>query len=228
MKNKKIYAFIFARGNSIRLKNKNLQKIEGKTLVEHSINIAKKVKKISKIFVSSDSKKILNLAKRNKVNYILRPKKLCSSNSKEIYSWRHAINVLKKNNDNFDIFLSLPPTSPLRLVKDINNLIKKFEKSKSDIIITVSQTNRYPFFNMVLLRNKGSAKLAARKRKVNLNKFYEISTVGYISSPKYILKTNNYFSGKVGSLIIPRDRAIDIDDEFDLKLAKILIKQNEK
>ena len=62
----------------------------------------------------------------------------------------------------------------------------------------------------------------------NLNKFYEISTVGYISSPKYILKTNNYFSGKVGSLIIPRDRAIDIDDEFDLKLAKILIKQNEK
>ena len=63
------------------------------------------------------------------------------------------------------------------------------------------------------------------RKKVNLNKFYEIATLGYISSPKYILKTNNYFSGEVGSLIIPRDRAIDIDDKFDLKLAKILIKK---
>ena len=52
---------------------------------------------------------------------------MCSSNSKEIYSWHHAINALKKNNDNFDIFLSLPPTSPLRLVKDINNLIKSLK-----------------------------------------------------------------------------------------------------
>ena len=56
----------------------------------------KKIKKISKIFVSSDSTKILKEAKKNKVNIIKRPKNLCTPFSNEIYSWKHAVNYLFK------------------------------------------------------------------------------------------------------------------------------------
>tara|TARA_B100001250_G_C19800500_1_gene790814 strand:+ start:887 stop:1570 length:684 start_codon:yes stop_codon:yes gene_type:complete len=223
----KIYAFIFAREKSVRLKNKNLQKIDNKSLLEHSISIAKQNKNISKIFVSSDSKKILSLAKKNNVYCIKRPKKLCKFNSKEIYSWQHAINYLKKENDKFDIFLSLPTTAPLRSSNDIKRLIKDFKKKKSDITITATKTNRYPFLNMIAVDKKGYAKIAAKENnKIKLNKFYEITTVGYISSPKYILGTNNYFSGKVRIVEIPRDRSIDIDDKFDLDFARNLYKRN--
>ena len=229
MKSTKIYAFIFARQNSTRLKNKNLRKIGDKTLVEHSINIAKKIKLISKIFISSDSKKILEIGKRNKINYILRPKRLCTSKSKEIYSWQHAIKVLKKRGENFDIFLSLPPTSPLRSVEDIDKLIKKFKKKQHDIIIAISKTNKSPFFNIVKKEKKGAITLAAKmKENFDIRKFYEISTIGYISSPKFILKIKNYFSGKVGSVDVPRSRSIDIDDKFDYEVAKFLYKKNEK
>ena len=54
----KNFAFIFVRGGSKRIKNKNLKKIKGKTLLEITINQAKKINKINKIFVSTDSKKI--------------------------------------------------------------------------------------------------------------------------------------------------------------------------
>ena len=43
-----ITAFIFARGGSQGIKKKNLQKIGNKTLLEHSISTAMKVKRVSK------------------------------------------------------------------------------------------------------------------------------------------------------------------------------------
>ena len=65
----KIFCFIFARGGSKRIPKKNLKKINNKSLLEITINLAKKVNKIDKIFVSSDSKKILKIAKNNNIDY---------------------------------------------------------------------------------------------------------------------------------------------------------------
>ena len=76
---KKIFAFIFARKNSKRVKNKNIRKINNIELINYTFNLAKKIKLIDKIFVSTDSKKIIDLAKKKKINYILRPKKLSKS-----------------------------------------------------------------------------------------------------------------------------------------------------
>ena len=50
--------------------------------------------------------------------------------------------VTCKKRRKFDYFLSLPPTSPLRIKKDIENLIENFLKNKSDITVTVARTNR--------------------------------------------------------------------------------------
>ena len=57
MKKKRIYVFIFAKKNSSRLKGKNLKKIKGKTLVEHSISIAKKLAKRQKFLFQAIQKK---------------------------------------------------------------------------------------------------------------------------------------------------------------------------
>ena len=58
MKKKILYCFIFARGGSKGIKNKNLVKLNGKPLLFYSINLAKKIKSIKKIFVSTDNKAI--------------------------------------------------------------------------------------------------------------------------------------------------------------------------
>ena len=71
---KKIGIIIYARSNSKRLPNKVLKEINNKSLLEITINLAKKVNKIDKIFVSSDSKKILKIAKNNNIQIIKRPK----------------------------------------------------------------------------------------------------------------------------------------------------------
>jgi N-acylneuraminate cytidylyltransferase len=219
-----IYAFIFARKNSKRLKNKNILKLKKKTLVEHSINLAKNLKDISKVYVSTNSNKIIKIAKKNEVGYIKRPSFLCSDRSKELLSWKHAIRFLIKKKEKFNIFLSLPTTSPLRSKQDIIKLIKAYKINKSDITITVTKTNRQPNFNMVKVNRLGKVSLVMNNKKLFLkNNIFDMTTVGYISNPSYILKTDNIFSGKVKSIEIPRIRALDIDDSYDLKIGRLLL-----
>lgn len=219
---KKIFCFIFARGGSKRIKNKNLIKIKNKSLLKISIDIAKEINNINKIIVSSDSVKIINEAKKNKVNYILRPKKLCTSKSNEFESWKHAIKYFEDKNINFDYFLSLPTTAPLRKVTDINKLISTFKRKKFDLMFCVTKTNRYPNYNMVK-KNKKSLQILS-KEKINKKKIFDMTTVGYISTPRFIKNSNNIFDGKVGCIEIPRERSLDIDDSFDLKVARFLYK----
>ena len=62
-KGKKILCVIPARKNSQGLKNKNIQKIKNKPLIFFPISAALKSKYIDKIYVNSDSKEILKIAK---------------------------------------------------------------------------------------------------------------------------------------------------------------------
>ena len=138
---KKNYAFIFARGGSKELKNKNIKLFNGKPLIYYSINLAKKSKKIKKIFVSSDDKKILEISRKYGAQTILRPKSLSKDNSSELNAWKHAINYVKEKGENFDNFISLPCTSPLRNLKDINKALQKL-KNKKDLVIGISTSGK--------------------------------------------------------------------------------------
>ena len=53
---------------------------------------------------------------------------------------------------------------------------------------------------------------------------FNMTTVAYVAKPEYILKSKGIFDGKVKSLNIPKERAVDIDNEFDFKIANYLIK----
>ena len=72
-----IIAIIPAKEQSTRLKNKNLLKIQGKTLLEHAINYVRKSKYIDYLVISTESKKIKAFLKKLKIPFINRPKKLC-------------------------------------------------------------------------------------------------------------------------------------------------------
>ena len=87
---------ICARGGSKEVKNKNLRKIKGKSLVERSIIFAKKFN--NNIFLSTDSQKISNIGIKNKIEIVSRPKSLATDNVGEILVWKHYANWMKKKN----------------------------------------------------------------------------------------------------------------------------------
>ena len=85
---------ICARGGSKGIKNKNIKKIYGKSLVERAINFAKKFNK--NIYLSTENDKIKNEGLKKNINIIHRPKILANDKSSEILVWKHFVKYLKK------------------------------------------------------------------------------------------------------------------------------------
>ena len=117
------YAFIFARGVSKELKNKNIRLFNGKPLIFYSIDLAKKNKKIKKIFVSSDNSRILKIAKKYGAHTIIRPKSLSNDKSSEIRAWKHAIKYLQKNLIDNEIVIGMGAGSISKWMRDLKNII---------------------------------------------------------------------------------------------------------
>ena len=134
---KRLCAFVFARGGSKGLPKKNILKINDIPLVAHGILQSKKIDEIERIFVSSDSEEIGKIAIAYGAEWIKRPLDLASDSASEWLAWQHAIKYVQENYGQFDSFLSLPATAPLRALKDIK---KALNTLKNDIDIVVSMT----------------------------------------------------------------------------------------
>ena len=192
----KIYAFIFCRGGSKGLPDKNIKKMNGISLLKRNIMLLKKSKNIDKIFVSTDSKSYEKEAlDAGALVPILRPKELSEDNSSEIDAWKFMVNYLKENNDNFDIFISLPVISPLKTLDDIDNIINQFKKNDSELLITVKNSERNPYFNMIKeIDNKITIfdeSLTNISNRQNFPKVFDITTVAYVIKRDILLNLKN-------------------------------------
>ncbi len=118
--NIKAIVVIPAKSHSNRLPNKNITKINGKSLIEHSIDYAKSSKYVKKIYVSSDAEHIEKIAYQNNVKYIKRPENLLGeAEVADIYvDFTKKIDCLQ-----YDYLIGLQPDHPDRE----NNLDKLLE-----------------------------------------------------------------------------------------------------
>jgi N-acylneuraminate cytidylyltransferase len=223
-----IIAFIFARGNSKGIKNKNLLKFNNTTLLGNAILQARKIKYVKKIFVSTDSIKIKKEALKYKAEVpFIRPKHLSTDTSPEIYAWRHAVDFLNHKLNIFpDYIVSAPTTSPLRRISDINKCLSLAIKNKLDMVFAITNSHKNPHFNMLIEKN-GKLQIAIKKkisRRQDAPKSFDLTTVCYVFKPNYIKSNFNLFSGKVGYVHVPKQRAVDIDDKWDYRIAASLNK----
>ena len=95
---KKILAVIPARAGSISVKDKNIRKLNGKTLIEIAYKCLKKIKGIDKVILSTDSKKYAKIASKfNLESPFLRPKKYSKKYSSDLDVLKHALKNCEKN-----------------------------------------------------------------------------------------------------------------------------------
>jgi len=228
----KNFAFVFVRGGSKGLPGKNIKPLAGKPLLQYSIDIAKACSSICEVFVSTDDSEIAKVAAEVGAVIIERPDELATDTSPEWLSWRHAIEWVQMHYGDFDNFVSLPATSPLRSVEDVKKAIVQREKVSADICISVTPSCRSPFFNMVTQDQNGFVELVNKPneevtRRQDAPNVFDITTVVYVATPDFVLNQYGLFNGKVTSIEVPKSRAVDIDDIYDFKLAEaILVGEN--
>ena len=220
------FAFIFARGGSKGLPGKNIKEFGGIPLLAHGIRLARSMNRIERVFVSTEAQEIADVAARFGAEVIQRPASLATDTAPEWTAWQHAIGHVRERGLEFDTFLSLPATSPLRNEEDITNCLDALDAG-TDVVITVTPSARSPYFNMISMDAQGLAHVvlgqAGFKRRQDVPPVYDITTVAYVARPDFILSHQRLFEGRVRPVLVPKERAVDIDDEFDFKLAQALL-----
>ncbi len=223
-----IIAIIPSRSGSKSIKNKNLQKINGKTLLQRSIEFAISLKQISKVVVSTDSLYYKKLAIKYGADCpFLRPKKLANDLSLDIEVFYHCLTWLKKN-ENFksDIVINLRPTYPFRKKKDFEFAINKIIKNPS--IDSVKSVCSIPFpldKTWTLSKNKFLENAIHKKPKKEFwnmprqklkNYYVQNGNIDIIRSSLIFKK---FMSGKKIYPII-QNHFFDIDSYKDIKQAR--------
>lgn len=222
--------FIFARSGSKGLPGKNIRPLAGKPLIAWAIEQAKAVKRIRRVIVSTDSEEIAVAARECGADVpFLRPAALARDDSPEWLAWRHALTYLQDTEGALPgVMVSIPATAPLRLPIDIENCLNEYAKGGADMVITVTEAHRNPYFNMVKVLPGGGANLVipsedGAMRRQEAPPVYDMTTVAYVARPGFVMNSNGVFEGRVRAVQVPVERAIDIDTLLDFEMAEFLM-----
>ena len=219
------------RGGSQGVKNKNFKLINGKPLMYYTIKQAIKSKIFDHIMVSTDSKKMLKIAKSYGADgWFLRPKKLALNSSSKIPAIKHALFQAEKfYNKKFEIIIELDATSPLRKIEDILDAYKFFVKKKANMLITGCKSRKNPYYNMIeIVNNKLKITKKFKKniyRRQDAPKTYDCNASIYIWNRKSLINFKSFFTKKTVFYEMPENRSIDIDSKLDFQLVEFLLKK---
>ena len=219
-----IAAIIPARGGSKGIPGKNIKNFEGKPLIIHSIEYAKKSNLINDIYVSTDDEQIAHISKTAGAKIIKRPPELATDTA----STESAIDHSLKNIDHLpDIIILLQPTSPLRPENSLDLAINKFINGKYDSLLSLSPSNNF-FWKINSENISAEYDFMNRKRRQDIEdsekKYFENGSV-YIFSREHFELTNNRLGGKIGYVVFSEEYSYEIDVPKDLIILEHLSRE---
>jgi CMP-N,N'-diacetyllegionaminic acid synthase len=224
-----ILAIIPARGGSRGIPRKNVRLLCGKPLIAYTIEAALSSKLIDRVVVSTEDEEIAEVSKKYGAEVISRPPELGQDDTPSLPVYQHAIRHLEKAEDyRPEIIVILQPTSPLRLVEDIDRAIAEFLKRKYDSIVSICEVEHPPHWMYTLARNRLKPVIKDGEsvtRRQDAPKMYRLNGAVYVTSREVIMKENRLIGRDTGAHIMPLERSIDIDTELDFKLADLLMRQ---
>ncbi len=234
-----IVGFVFARGGSKGVPRKNVRPVGGKPLIGHAIEAALASRWIDEVLVSTDSPEIADVARQfGAMVPFLRPPELSSDTAPEWLAWRHAVAFYDSHSTRgpVDVFVSVPATSPLRIAEDVDRCVEALVEDPDcpDVILTVAEPYRNPYFNQVTTDSRGIARVVCSTgaggatRRQDAPPVYDITTVAYALRADLIRTKDRLFDGVVKTVTVPVERSLDIDTEHDMALAEFLWQRREQ
>lgn len=222
---------ICARGGSKGVKNKNIRLINGRPLIAHSIDQARRSGLFKTIAVSSDSSEILTVAKDHGANVLIeREPQLATDSAAKLPVIQDCfLQAEKASRLTFDFGIDLDCTSPLRTPEDI---VQAFEMYRSQPgahnLITGAPARRSPYFNLVKKTAENYVQLASDsklkiERRQDAPVCYDMNASIYIWRRDSLLENVPVINERTILFEMPEERSLDIDSELDFQIVDFLM-----
>ena len=220
-------AIIPARSGSKGLRDKNIKKMEGRPLLEYSIDAAIQAGLFSEIMVSTDSEIYAEIARNAGASVpFLRNGETSQDRTSSWEVVREVLANYQKAGKSFETVCLLQPTSPLRKAQDIVEAYRLYCEKKANSVISVCETEHSPLWSNMLpdsLSMDGFMNEEGSAPRQQLGLYYRINGAVYIVNTEYIKQNSNIYCNSF-AYIMPKERSIDIDTELDFVIAECIHK----
>ena len=215
-------AIIPAHGVSEGIPYKNIKHFCGYPLLAFTVEMANVSRIIDKVVVSTEDSQIAEVAEAYGVELLVRPQELVGN---DVMVWeviRHASNIY----DDYDCYLELHTTYPLRSLKTIEGAIRHWKGSDADGCLCAS-----PVFDRIWRKRKtGGFKRIASDIKIESRQHQEPLYLDHyglcnVYSPNLAKQGNPYHGSLTFYPVEDTQEALDIDSEEDFALAETIMRE---
>jgi N-acylneuraminate cytidylyltransferase len=222
-----VIAVIPARGGSKSVPGKNIKNLGDKPLIAWSIEVAKLTRAVDRVIVSTDDRAIGSVAQACGAEFHERPAYLATDEAIVIDTVRNLIARLEGEGEKDPVMVLLEPTCPFRTPTDVEDCLGLIHRG-FDSVATFREAELNPHRAWRIddaqpeVFIPGAVPWLPRQR---LPKAYQLNGAVYaFRSERLPDSSNALLFGKMGAVIMPAERSVDIDGPLDFMLAELLIK----
>lgn len=228
-----ILGHIGVRAGSKGVAGKNFRMIAGRRLIDWSLDQLLAHPEVDAVVVSTDAPEIYaHAVARGTLEIGLRPAELATDTAGKWGVWQHALAASEALAGPVAAFLDLDATAPLREPEDISGALALFRAEGPDMVMSCCEARKNPYFNLVEPDQSGALHVSkplpggvvARQQAPRV---YEHAASTYVVAPGYLKRAKSLFEGRVIPYLMPPERCLDIDTEFDFRLVEWLLKERE-
>ncbi len=221
----KLVVLIPARGGSKGVPGKNIKLLNGRPLIQYTIDAAREICSDADIHVSSDDLNIINVVSKLglEVPYI-RPSELSTDAASSFEVIQHEIAFLESINSNPEVLILLQPTSPFRIGKHILEALSLFDLS-CDLVVSVKESKSSPYFNIMEEDKDGfliKSKPNNFTRRQDCPPVFELNGAIYIYNLESLKKEGAKGIKKIKKYVMDEMSSHDIDTMYDWKIAELI------
>ena len=219
----KTVAVVAARSGSKGFPNKNIAKIGSKTLIELAVIIGKECPLVEDVYISTDSKEYETIALGAGAKSIgLRPNALGGDT---IQTSEVVVDLIKRIGEKYDLVLLLQPTSPLRMPKDIENIMQLLASTNADAAISLEKIVEPHPYKMKRMTENDIVKPLIEKTSSEiprqlLSEVYRPNGAFYLIKKDVLINRKTFLPENTVGYVM--ERGINIDTEYDFILMKEL------
>ena len=221
-KNTTKLAVVPARAGSTRLKDKNIYLLAGKPLIRWSVEAIVKSECYDKILISTDSDAIFDAVADLPVERHKRPAKHATVRATAL----NAMLNLMERYEKYDVFSYFLPTCPFVSPEDIRKGVDLLSDKIDSVVSMTEYTDTVQLSCLVkdnwVLPVFDNLECGLTNSKF-IKKYYKPSGAFYISWWDRLKENKNFFKGNTKGVIIPKERSVDINDEYDILQAEAIL-----
>lgn len=221
-------AVIPARSGSKGLRDKNVKVLNDKPMMAYTIEAALKAGVFDVVHVSTDSQDYAQIARTYGADVpFLRDKALATDGAGTWDAVKWTLESYARAGEEFCLVTLLQPTSPLRTADDIRAAQRIFGEKDADAVVSVCEMEHSPLWSNTLPGDgnmDGFLKDARGQRRQGLSTYYRINGAVYMLKVSLLQEEPmNLYGKNTYAYIMPKERSVDIDDEYDFAVAEAIL-----